>query len=142
MEWYNHVPLATTIARQTDVRWGEHRGIDLVIEDLKARGAKRVAYIGPIGIGKFRKLEAQFTMVEAGREYVRLRLVKSDEEIQWLRIGAALSDLGQTALREEKSSTLQSCGRGRGTAPPHERTVHVIQHLRRRASAFRTLAMR
>lgn len=101
MEWYNHVPLATTIARQTDVRWGEHRGIDLVIEDLKARGAKRVAYIGPIGIGKFRKLEAQFTMAEAGRDYVRLRLVKSDEEIQWLRIGAALSDLGQTALREE-----------------------------------------
>jgi hypothetical protein len=29
MEWYNHVPLATTIARETDVRWGEHRGIDL-----------------------------------------------------------------------------------------------------------------
>ena len=101
MEWYNHVPLATTIARHTDVRWGEHRGIDLVIEDLKARGAKRVATIGPIPVAKFRKLEACFTMVEAGRDYLRLRLIKSAEEIEWLRIGAALSDLGQTALREE-----------------------------------------
>ena len=101
MEWYNHVPLAAAIACETDVRWGEHRGIDLVIEDLKARGAKRVAYFGPISIGKFRKLEASFTMVEAGRDYLRLRLVKSAEEIEWLRIGAALSDLGQTALREE-----------------------------------------
>ena len=101
MEWYNHVPLATIIAAETDVRWGEHRGIDLVIQDLKARGAKRVAYIGPISITKFRKLEASFTMVEAGRDYLRLRLRKSDEEIEWLRIGAALSDLGQMALREE-----------------------------------------
>ena len=101
MEWYNHLPLATCIARQTDVRWGEHRGIDLVIEDLRARGAKRVAYIGPLSIAKFRKLEGYFAMVDAGRDYVRLRLIKSDEEIQWLRIGAALSDLGQTALRDE-----------------------------------------
>ena len=101
MEWYNHVPLATRIARQTDVRWGEHRAIDLVIEDLRARGAKRVAYMGPISIGKFRKLEAQFTMVEAGRDYMRLRLIKSGEELEWMRIGAALSDLGQTALRQE-----------------------------------------
>lgn len=101
MEWYNHVPLAATIACETDVRWGEHRGIDLVIEDLKARGAKRVAYFGPISVAKFRKLEASFSMVDAGRDYLRLRLVKSQEEIEWLRIGAALSDLGQAALREE-----------------------------------------
>lgn len=101
MEWHNHVPLAKTIACQTDVRWGEHRGIDLVIEDLERRGARRVAYIGPIAIGKFRKLEARFTMIDAGRDYVRARLVKSDEEIEWLRIGAAFSDLGQAALREE-----------------------------------------
>src|SRR5262245_52766346 len=50
MEWYNHVPLATIIACETDVRWGEHRGIDLVIEDLKARGAKRIGYFGPLSI--------------------------------------------------------------------------------------------
>jgi len=101
MEWYNHWPLAQRVASDTDVRWGEHRGMDLVIEDLQARGAKRVGYIGPISIGKFKKLEASFTMVDLNRAFVQLRLVKSSEEIEWMRIGAALSDLGQTALREE-----------------------------------------
>jgi len=101
MEWYNHWPLAKRIASDTDVRWGEHRGMDLVIEDLRARGAKRIGYIGPISIGKFKMLESCFDMIDLNRAFVRLRLVKSSEEIEWMRIGAALSDLGQAALRAE-----------------------------------------
>ena len=101
MEWHNHMPLARRLAPDTEVRWGEHRGIELVIADLKAHGAKRVGCIGPLGVAKYRKLEAAFALVDLGREYVRARLVKSAEEIEWMRIGAALSDLGQTALREE-----------------------------------------
>src|SRR5690242_11242368 len=42
MEWYNHWPLARKLARDTEVRWGEHRGFEKTIADLKARGAKRV----------------------------------------------------------------------------------------------------
>lgn len=101
MEWYNHWPLAKRIAVDTDVRWGEHRGIDLVIEELRRCGAKRVAFVGPIGIGKFKRLEARFEMIDANRSFVGIRLIKSEEELQWMRIGAALSDLGQTALRAE-----------------------------------------
>lgn len=101
MEWYNHWPLAKHIATDIDVRWGEHRGIDLVVEELRRRGAKRVAFIGPIGVGKFKKLEAAFEMIDANRKFIAIRLIKSEEELQWMRIGAALSDLGQTALREE-----------------------------------------
>jgi len=101
MEWYNHWPLAQRLACDTDVRWGEHRGMDLVIEDLRARGAKRVGYIGPISIAKFRKLESCFDMIDLNRAFVQLRLIKSSEEIEWMRIGAALSDLGQAALRAE-----------------------------------------
>jgi Xaa-Pro aminopeptidase len=101
MEFYNHWPLAQRVACDTEVRWGEHRGIDLVLEDLKARGTARIGLMGPISIGKFKKLAAQFEMIDVGREYVGLRLKKSAEELEWLRVGAALSDLGQTALREE-----------------------------------------
>lgn len=101
MEWYNHVPLARHIAVDTEVHWGEHRGIDLTIEALERRGAKRVAVMGPIGIAKYKKLEAKFSLVDVNRRFVGLRLIKSAEEIQWMRIGAALSDLGQTALRRE-----------------------------------------
>ena len=101
MEWYNHWPLARRIAADTDVRWGEHRGIDLVIDDLRARRAKRVGFIGPVAIARFKKLEAHFEMIDLNRDYVRARLVKSAEELLWMRIGAALSDLGQSALRAE-----------------------------------------
>jgi Xaa-Pro aminopeptidase len=101
MEWHNHMPLARRLAPTTEVRWGEHRGIELVIAELRARGAKRVGHIGPLGVAKHRSLAAAFTLVDLGRDYVRARLIKSAEELEWMRIGAALSDLGQAALREE-----------------------------------------
>jgi len=102
MEWYNHWPLARKLARDTEVRWGEHRGFEQVIADLKSRGAKRIGFMGALGYSKCRKLEAAFgPLVELNREYVRLRLVKSQEEIDWMRIAAALTDLAIEGLRRE-----------------------------------------
>jgi Xaa-Pro aminopeptidase len=102
MEWYNHWPLARKLARDTEVRWGEHRGFDKVIGDLKARGAKRVGMMGALSYSRCKKLEVAFgPLVDLNREYVRLRLVKSAEEIQWMRIGAALTDLAIEGLRRD-----------------------------------------
>jgi len=102
VEWYNHWPLARKLARDTEVRWGEHRGFDKVLDDLKARGAKRVGVMGALAYSRCRKLEAAFgPLVDLNREYVRLRLVKSPEEIQWMRIAAALTDLAIEGLRRE-----------------------------------------
>jgi Xaa-Pro dipeptidase len=101
VEWYNHFPLAKRIAVDTDVRWGEHRGIHKTIEELKRRGAKRIGLIGPLVAAKVRQLEIEFQVIPLDSDYVRLRLIKSDEEIDWLRIGAALSDLGLEALLKE-----------------------------------------
>ena len=101
MEWFNHFPLAQKIARTTDVHWGEHQGIAKTIAELKRRGAKRVGLMGPLVIGKYRLLADAFQMVELDAEYVRLRTIKSEEEIDWLRIGAALSDAGLAALMRE-----------------------------------------
>jgi Xaa-Pro dipeptidase len=98
MEWYNHFPLGKKIARDTDVQWGEHRGIEKTIEDLKRRGAKRVGIMGPLGYAKHTKVAEHFEVVPLDSEYVKLRLIKSPEEIDWLRIGAALSDAGFAAL--------------------------------------------
>jgi Xaa-Pro dipeptidase len=98
VEWYNHFPLAKRIARDCDVRWGEHRGIDKTVEELKRRGAKSVGVIGPLLPRKYAQLESTFSVKSLEAEYVRLRLIKSREEVDWLRIGAAFSDAGFESL--------------------------------------------
>src|SRR5216110_1298147 len=37
VEWFNHFPLARKLARDAEVRWGEHRCIQKTIEELKRR---------------------------------------------------------------------------------------------------------
>ena len=106
VEWFNHFPLAKKIAKGCDVRWGEHRGISKTVEELKRRGAKRVGLMGPLLARKQRELEKEFTIVELDAEYVRLRLIKSEEEIDWLRIGAAFSDAGFASLLSGTKSGL------------------------------------
>lgn len=102
VEYYNHLPLASRMARNCDVQWCEDRGIGKAIEELGRRGAQRVGVIGPLLVPRFRELEAAFPTVGLDREYTRLRIYeKSDEEIQWLRIGAALSDAAFSNLLKE-----------------------------------------
>ena len=101
VEWVNHVPLAKKIGRGIDVAWGEHRGIQKALAELKRRGAKRAGVMGPLVVAKWRLLEEHFQLVGLDAEYIRLRMIKSEEELDWLRIGAALSDAGLAALMRE-----------------------------------------
>src|ERR1043166_1011187 len=48
VEWYNHFPLAKKLARDCDVHWGEHRGIEKTVAELKRRGARRIGLMGPL----------------------------------------------------------------------------------------------
>lgn len=98
MEWHNHIPLARRIARDVDVHWGEHQGIAKTLAELKRRGAQAVGVIGPLPAGKLRQLEAVFTVKSLDADYTRLRMIKSAEELDWLTLGAALSDAGLAAL--------------------------------------------
>ncbi len=98
VEYYNHVPQARMLARGIDVRWGEEKGIVKVSEELARRAAKRIGVIGPLTGPKWKTLESRFELASLDPEYIKLRMNKSDEEIAWLRIGAALSDAGMAAL--------------------------------------------
>ena len=100
VEWFNHLPLAKRLAHGVDVRWGEHRGMQKTIEELKRRGAARVGLIGPLVASKYKVLESDFAVVLLDAEYIRLRLIKSEEEIEWMRLAAAMSDAGFRELLE------------------------------------------
>ncbi|HTV35922.1 MAG TPA: M24 family metallopeptidase [Xanthobacteraceae bacterium] len=99
----NHAPLAQKIAASAKVAWGGGSSIGAAIEVLERRGARngRVGVIGPMTFEQHATLSGRFGMVHnLNRAYVRLRQVKSAEEIDWMRIGAALTDRGMMALRE------------------------------------------
>jgi Xaa-Pro aminopeptidase len=70
---------------------------------LDKRGARdgKVGVIGPMTFEQHAMLAEKFGAIgNLNRRYTRLRQVKSAEEIDWMRIGAVLTDRGMTALRD------------------------------------------
>jgi Xaa-Pro aminopeptidase len=99
----NHVPLARQLAAPAEVAWGGGASIAEAIAALEHRAARsgRIGVIGPMTFEQHEKLVARFgAPANLNRGYVRLRQIKSEEELDWLRIGAALTDRGMSALRD------------------------------------------
>ena len=102
VQYFNHVPLARRLA-EAAVEWGRESSIDAAIAELKKRGVKkgRIGVIGPMTFAQHAKLSAAGGRIaDLNRAYVQLRMIKSAEEIDWMRIGAAMSDAGMLALRD------------------------------------------
>ena len=103
VQWINHEPQAALIADEADVAWGGESSIAAAADVLVKRGARRdhVATIGPLSAEQHAVIAAQFGAPKnLNRSYTRHRLVKSEEEIDWLRIGAYFTDLGMAGLRD------------------------------------------
>jgi Xaa-Pro dipeptidase len=103
VQFHNHVPLATELAEGCAVRWGGPNTIDTVVTELQRRGAggRTLGLVGPIPFGSHARLaDAAAGAVGLGADYTRLRLLKSEEELDRLRVGAFLSDLGVLGLRD------------------------------------------
>jgi Xaa-Pro dipeptidase len=99
----NHAPMARRIAGRAEVAWGGGSSIAAAISILAKRGARagKIGVIGPMTFEQHAALTASLGAITSlNRPYTRLRQVKSAEEIDWLRIGAALTDRGMMALRD------------------------------------------
>jgi Xaa-Pro dipeptidase len=101
VQYFNHVPHARRVAR-ADVRWGGARSVDAVADELADRpGARRVGLIGPVPYVDYQRLMGRLgdrTVVDATADFVRLRLVKSEEELEWMARAAAITDEALAAL--------------------------------------------
>ena len=102
----NHVPNAREVSDVPQIEWGGYRPAEKVVE--RVGGARRVGLVGinatfAMGMpyAHWRELDGRVPeLVDVTREFQRLRLVKSEEEIAWLRRAAELSDLAMLALRD------------------------------------------
>jgi Xaa-Pro dipeptidase len=103
VSFYNHVPNAARIATEADVRFAGTRPMESAVEELRRRGAagRRVGLIGPLGYRQHEALAAFAEPVPLDAAYTRLRLGKSDEEVEWLRVGVSLTDRAVRALHHE-----------------------------------------
>ena len=98
VEYHNHVPLAKILAKDTEVIWGGDKGMGPLMEHLAKQNTKKIGVIGPLVGPRWKILESKYQVVSLDSEYIKLRMIKSEEEISWLRVGAAMSDLGMAAL--------------------------------------------
>ncbi|MGC2043512.1 MAG: M24 family metallopeptidase [Pseudolabrys sp.] len=102
VQYVNHAPQAQILADKADVAWGRESSIAEAIRVLEEHGARqdRIATVGPVSAEQHATLSTKFGKpTSLNRDYIRLRQVKSGEELDWLRIGAHFSDLGMAALR-------------------------------------------
>ena len=107
VQYHNHLPLAAKVA-DADVRWGgpvnnRDSTIRSALQELTKRGAKpgRVGVIGPLTFSQHRVLAEQFNdAVNLNPAYTALRLIKSEEELTWMRLGAGFGDLAIAALQQ------------------------------------------
>lgn len=101
VQHYNHLPNARRIASSADVRWGGPSTLDTVVEILRDRKPNRLGVVGPLRFDAHQTLAAAVgEVVTLNGPYTRLRLVKSDEEIDRLRHAARLSDAAVGAVAE------------------------------------------
>jgi Xaa-Pro aminopeptidase len=104
VDFYNHVPNATRIATEADVRWTGPNAIETAISELRRRGGtgRPVAVVGSLSHGAHLALgDVAGRVVDMSADYLGLRQVKSAEEINWLRIGCELTDRAVDALAGE-----------------------------------------
>jgi Xaa-Pro dipeptidase len=102
IHFYNHIPNAQRIATEADVRWAGPKPMQTAIEELSRRAArgKRVAVIGPLGYRPYAALAEFAEPVPLDAAYTRLRLRKSAEELDWLRVGCEFTDSAVRSLQE------------------------------------------
>ena len=99
VSFYNHVPAATRLAVDCDVRYGGASGVATAADLLAERGASRVGVVGPVPWQAARRLhDAVDRVVDLTPAYTRLRSTKSAEELAVLRRAAELTDASAQAL--------------------------------------------
>ncbi len=106
VHYANHVATARALSTVEDVRWADDDVAETTGAELKLRGlaSARLGIGGPLTHARWSALRRacpDAELVDIQPQLTRRRLVKSEEEIEWARRGAALSDLAIEALARE-----------------------------------------
>jgi Xaa-Pro dipeptidase len=106
VQYYNHLPNARRVSSIEDLCWGGSDIATTTAINVQERGLAQgqIGIIGTIPLKHYetiRKVLPGATFVDFAPQMQQLRLIKSDEEIMFLRKGAEFSDLAIEALERE-----------------------------------------
>jgi Xaa-Pro dipeptidase len=97
VSFFNHVPTAQRLSVDTDVRYAGEDPMAAVLDELGRRPGK-VGVAGPLPPQQYVALSSARPTAIVDGHLGRLRLIKSDEELEALSRGAALTDLAARAV--------------------------------------------
>jgi Xaa-Pro aminopeptidase len=113
VNFYNHVPAARRLATEAEVRWAGESPVEPTLQEIRRRGGGRIGIVGSLDHRAYSRLaEGLGELVDMNRAYTRLRLVKSAEEIDWIRLAAELTDAGVRMLQERAAPGVDECELG------------------------------
>lgn len=102
VELYNHVPLARRLSLIADTHWGGTDLAETTAEILKTHAGAHRAWglVGAMPWTVYERLAARLGSIRLVPfpDYLTLRLIRSDEELAWIRKAAAVTDRGVAAL--------------------------------------------
>lgn len=130
IQLFNHLPLAQRIAA-VPVQFGGPHSADAVVAFLRERdlGRASVGTVGPLPFQQYQRIREalpEVRLVEFGRPWRDLRTIKSAEEIERIRRGAAYTDdamdallaaLGPGVTEHEVVAAIEHSYRSRGGTP-------------------------
>lgn len=102
----NHAPDAARASVIADTRWGGPDSGDSAVARLRELGltSGSLGIVGPLPYQHYLTISRSLPglrLVDLTRPYRRLRVEKSDEELAWIRRGAAFTDAAMRALQEQ-----------------------------------------
>jgi Xaa-Pro aminopeptidase len=106
LQYFNHLPTARQLTVFSDVRWGGPNTIASIVEHVHERGlaARRLGIAGSFPAQRLASLQQALphaTFADVTGALLDLRLIKSQEELAFMRRGAAFSDLAMEALEHQ-----------------------------------------
>ena len=102
---YNHVPMARVMSVVEDVRWAGANSADAVVDLLKERHIEgaRVGIVGGIPHTQYLRIREScpgLDAIELSGKFRAMRAIKSEEEIERLRIASQLTDASMQSLAD------------------------------------------
>ena len=122
VEHYNHLPMAKKLINsKTKLLWGERQLASKILPEIinNLDHGNTIGIIGRLPYSYLIKLqEKNIDIIDISKEYNLMRSIKSDEELSWMKIAAALTDEGinnivsnlKPGLSEHEMSQITQCG--------------------------------